>query len=117
MTPEKLELILRHYSEFVEIWQTTQREEFMIPDGDGPSIPLNIHDLDREMRRLPMRQRTALVLTCVYNHREVDVHRMMGLKGRRSSPVGAYKKIALRKLCERLWGADEAGGEDGDPGA
>lgn len=115
ITPEKLEIILRHFREFRAIFEDTGNPEFHLPDPDGGVWILNVLDIDQGIRDLPPRQRAALALCCIYNRKEVEVARIMGLKKRKS--VGQYKQLALQKLIERAWAGyaeDDAGQGEGD---
>ena len=68
MTPYKLEAILRHYDELYEMYLREGMEEFSLDDG----TTVNIHDLLQGIDELPKRQRTALLLTCIGNLKEVE---------------------------------------------
>jgi hypothetical protein len=109
MTPYKLEAILRHYCEFRELYEQDGIEEITLEDG----LVVNIHDVLRGIEELPKRQRTALILTCLYNLKEVEAAPLMGfvdkvmpdgtIKKGSTSPVSSYKKLALEKLVHRYW--------------
>jgi len=98
MTCYKLEAILRHYDELYEMWKREGMEEFRLDDG----TTVNIHDLLQGINELPKRQRTALILTCIGNLKEVEAAPLMGFT-KWTSPVSSYKKLALEKLVERYW--------------
>jgi len=98
MTPYKLEAILRHYCEFRELYEQDGVEEITLDDG----LVVNIHDVLRGIEELPKRQRTALILTCLYNLKEVEAAPLMGFT-KWTSPVSSYKKLALEKLVQRWW--------------
>lgn len=98
MTPYKLEAILRHYWEFRELYEQHGVEEIPLEDG----LIVNIHDVLRGIEELPKRQRTALVLTCLRNMKEVEAAPLMGFT-KWTSPVSSYKKLALEKLVQRWW--------------
>ena len=98
MDPYKLEAILRHYAEFRELYETQGIEELTLEDG----LVVNIHDVLRGIDELPKRQKTALILTCLYNLKEVEAAPLMGFT-KWTSPVSSYKKLALEKLVQRWW--------------
>lgn len=99
MTPYKLEAILRHYQEFAALYESSGIEEISLDDG----TVVNIHDILKGIDELPKRQKTALILTCLYNMKEVDAAPLMGFT-KWTSPVSSYKKLALEKLCQKWWG-------------
>lgn len=101
MTPYKLEAILRHYCEFRELYEQDGIEEITLEDG----LVVNIHDVLRGIEDLPKRQRTALILTCLYNLKEVEAAPLMGFTTW-TSPVSSYKKLALEKLVKRYWSVE-----------
>lgn len=101
MTPYKLEAILRHYVEFRELYETQGVEELRI---DG--VVVNIHDILTGIKELPKRQKTALILTCIYNYKEVEAAPLMGFT-KWTSPVSSYKKLALQKICDRYWSGED----------
>lgn len=110
--PYKLEAILRHYVEFRELYEQDGIEEITLDDG----LTINIHDVLRGIDQLPKRQRTALILTCLFNLKEVEAAPLMGfvdkvmpdgtVKKSFTSPVSSYKKLALEKLCKQ-WREDQ----------
>lgn len=102
MTPYKLEAILRHYAEFRELYEQDGIEEITLDDG----YVVNIHDVLKGIDELPKRQRTALILTCLYNLKEVEAAPLMGFT-KWTSPVSSYKKLALEKLVQRYWTKSE----------
>lgn len=101
MTPQRLEAVLRHYYEFLALYEDRGIDEITMDDG----TVVNILDLLRGIEELPERQKEALVLTCLMNLRERDAARIMGFP-KWSSPVGTYKKLALARLIERYWRID-----------
>ena len=96
MTPQKMEIILRHWADFRELYEATGVDELQL----GKKIIVNIHDILQDIVLLPKRQREAIQLTCLQGLREIDAAKIMGLAGR-SSPVGAYKRLGLKKLASR----------------
>lgn len=108
MTAYRLEAILRHYVEFRELYEQDGIEEITLEDG----LVVNIHDVLRGIEDLPKRQRTALILTCLYNLKEVEAAPLMGFT-KWTSPVSSYKKLALEKLVERWWSENESSNGDG----
>ena len=103
MTPARLEALLRSYSEFRELYEQKGIEEITLPDG----LVVNIHDLLRGIDDLPKRQKTALVLTTLYNLKEVEAAPLMNFH-KWTSPVSSYKKLALTKLCEKYWSSNDS---------
>ena len=102
MTSYRLEAILRHYCEFRELYEQDGIEEITLDDG----LVVNIHDVLRGIEDLPKRQRTALILTTLYNLKEVEAAPLMGFT-KWTSPVSSYKKLALEKLVQRYWTATD----------
>ena len=98
MTSYRLEAILRHYAEFRELYEQNGVEEITLEDG----FVVNVHDVLRGIDELPKRQRTALILTCLFNLKEVEAAPIMGFT-KWTSPVSSYKKLALEKLVKRWW--------------
>ena len=107
MTPYKLEAILRHYYEFKELYEQRGFEEFCLEDG----TVVNINDLLTGIERLPKRQRTALILTCLMGKKEVEAAPLMGFT-KWTSPVSSYKKLALEKLVEWYWSPNGNGNHE-----
>lgn len=107
MTPARLEALLRHYYEFLALYEDSGVDEITIEDGTR----VNILDLLRGIDELPERQKQAIVLTCLMNLKERDAARIMGFP-KWSSPVGTYKKLALARLVERHWREDAEEAED-----
>lgn len=102
MTPARLEAVLRHYYEFLALYEDSGIDEISMEDGTR----VNILDLLRGIDELPERQKQAVVLTCLMNLKERDAARIMGFP-KWSSPVGTYKKLALARLIEKYWGPDD----------
>lgn len=102
----KMEAILRHYDEFRALYESQGIDE--IPIGGGYTV--NIHDILEGINELPKRQKTALILTCLMNLKEIDAAPLMGFK-RWTSPVSSYKKLALEKLVEK-WKEDNEDPEE-----
>jgi len=98
MDTYKLEAILRHYFEFKELYEQQGIEELTLDDG----LVVNFHDIKNGIEELPKRQRTALILTCFLNLKEVDAAPLMGFT-KWTSPVSSYKKLALQKLIDKFW--------------
>ena len=109
MTPYKLEAILRHYAEFRELYEQDGIEEITLDDG----YVVNIHDVLKGIEELPKRQRTALIITTLYNLKEVEAAPLMGFT-KWTSPVSSYKKLALEKLVQRYWSEENQDSDGND---
>lgn len=93
-----LEKLLRNIHEWREYYIEHGIEEIELDGG----YVVNFHDLLRGIDTLPPRQREALILTCIDNLKEEEAAELMGFT-KWSSPVGTYKKMALKRLLERYW--------------
>jgi len=104
MTWQILERLLNNYREWYEIYKTSGNPELELLNG----VTVNIYDLLEGIKELPLRQRQAVVLSCLENRKEVEVAKIMGFT-KWSSQVGMYKRKALKTLCENIWGNYESG--------
>ena len=99
MTWQLLERLLNNYYEWQAIYNETGDSDLQLLNG----ITVNFHDILNGINGLPPRQKEAVVLSCLENRKEVEVARIMGFENW-SSPVGMYKRKALKTLCETVWG-------------
>ena len=98
MTWQLLEKILNNYQEWRAVYAKTGNPDLKLLNG----ITINIYDILNGIEDLPPRQKQALVLTCLENMKEADAAKAMGFE-KWSSPVGMYKRKALRTLCDTIW--------------
>jgi len=98
MTWQLLERILNNYFEWKAVYKQTGNPDLELLNG----ITVNIYDILDGIDKLPPRQKQAVVLTCLENRKESEVAKIMGF-AKWSSPVGMYKRRALRTLCETIW--------------
>ena len=98
MTWQLLERILNNYYEWRSVYEQTGNPDLPLLNG----ITVNIYDILDGIEKLPPRQKEVIVLSCLENRKEVEVARMMGFTNW-SSPVGMYKRKALKTLCETVW--------------
>ena len=98
MTWQLLEKILNNYWEWKAVYAKTGNPDLELPNG----ITINIYDILNGIEELPPRQKQVIVLSCLENKKEVDVAREMGFE-KWSSPVGMYKRKALKTLCDTIW--------------
>ena len=101
MTWQLLERIFNNYKLWESYYQETLNGDLYI---NGMNI--NFFDLLRGIEDLPTRQKQALVLTCLENHKEADAAQIMGFT-RWSSQVGMYKRKALKTLCDNIWNKED----------
>jgi hypothetical protein len=101
MTWGLLEQILRHYYEFRSLYEREGIEEICIRGNI-----VNVHDLLRGIKDLPLRQRQAVVYMCIENLREVDAAQIMLPESKWSSPVGVYKRTGLAKLVKMYYSSE-----------
>jgi len=101
MTWQILERLLNNYWEWKEAYRVSGNPELQLLNG----VTVNIHDVLKGIKELPPRQRQAVVLSCLENRKEVEVAKIMGFT-KWSSPVGMYKRRALKNLCDTLWADD-----------
>jgi len=97
MSWQILERLLNNYWEWREVLLTTGNAELHLPNG----ITVNIYDILEGIDKLPLRQRQAVVLSCLKNYKEVDVARMMGFT-KWSAQVGSYKRKALKTIADKI---------------
>lgn len=93
-----LENILKNYYEFKALYEETGISEICLDNG----FVVNYHDILEGLDSLPPRQKQAVWLMCIEGRKEVEVARIMGFE-KWSSPVGMYKRKALRKLVQTKW--------------
>ena len=98
MTWQLLERILNNYFNWKEVYRVTGNPDLRLDNG----ITINIYDILRGIDKLPPRQKQVIILSCLEGRKEVDVARLMGFE-KWSSPVGMYKRKALKTLCETVW--------------
>lgn len=98
MTWQVLERLLNNYWEWREAYRVSGNPDLQLLNG----VTVNIHDVLKGIKDLPPRQKQAVVLSCLENRKEVEVARIMGFT-KWSSPVGMYKRRALKNLCDTIW--------------
>ena len=98
MTWQILERLLNNYYEWKEAYRVSGNPDLQLLNG----VTVNIHDVLKGISDLPPRQKQAVILSCLENRKEVEVAKIMGFT-KWSSPVGMYKRRALKNLCDTLW--------------
>lgn len=101
MTWQILERLLNNYYEWKEAYRVSGNPDLQLLNG----VTVNIHDVLKGIKELPPRQKQAVILSCLENKKEVEVAKIMGFT-KWSSPVGMYKRRALKNLCDTLWAED-----------
>ena len=101
MTWQVLERLLNNYWEWREAYRVSGNPELQLLNG----VTVNIHDVLKGIKDLPPRQKQAVILSCLENRKEVEVAKIMGFT-KWSSPVGMYKRRALKNLCDTIWSED-----------
>jgi len=98
MTWQLLDSILRHYPQFRELYECEGVEEINVA-----GYLINVHTVLDGIEDLPLRQRQAVVYTCLHDMREIDVAQIMLPGAKSAAPVGSYKRKGLKKLVERFY--------------
>jgi len=101
MTWQILERLLNNYYEWKEAYRVSGNPDLQLLNG----VTVNIHDVLKGIADLPPRQKQAVILSCLENRKEVEVAKIMGFT-KWSSPVGMYKRRALKNLCDTIWAED-----------
>ena len=101
MTWQILERLLNNYYEWKEAYRVSGNPDLQLLNR----VTVNIHDVLKGIKELPPRQKQAVILSCLENKKEVEVAKIMGFT-KWSSPVGMYKRRALKNLCDTLWAED-----------
>ena len=101
MTWQILERLLNNYYDWKEAYRVSGNPDLQLLNG----VTVNIHDVLKGIKELPPRQKQAVILSCLENKKEVEVAKIMGFT-KWSSPVGMYKRRALKNLCDTLWAED-----------
>jgi len=101
MTWQILERLLNNYYEWKEAYRVSGNPDLQLLNG----VTVNIHDVLKGIADLPPRQKQAVILSCLENRKEVEVAKIMGFT-KWSSPVGMYKRRALKNLCDTIWSED-----------
>lgn len=99
MTWFLLERVLKHYYEFMSLYQQEGIDELTLDNG----VVVNIYDILKGLDELPDQQRIAIELTCLQNMREVEAAKKMFPNSPWSSQVGTLKRQGLVILAERYW--------------
>lgn len=95
MSWQLLDSILRHYPQLRALYEAEGIQEIQVL-----GYTINVHTILQGINELPMRQRQAVIYTCLMDMREVDAAKIMLPGAKSAAPVGSYKRKGLKKLVD-----------------